>query len=229
MRSDLTTTHDMSTHLDREEFLALSNQKADDWREITAISASFLAIAAAFFTAGVSKNSAWVIVISPLPLQLGILQMTRNARLQLQLTTYLAAFTPFTHRSWEKDVAVIRPRFWAEAEAEDGRIARKLRASESKSAKTLARHFTNPSAWDLWIVISLLVGIGVDGVPLFLGLDDDLGAFLVGLFVLSLGTLWLARDIARIEPERQRWEALWARYREESSEPSAPSKETPSG
>jgi hypothetical protein len=219
----------MSTHLDQDEFLALSNQKADDWREITAISASFLAIAAAFFTAGVSKNSAWVIVMSPLPLQLGVLQMTRNARIQLQLTTYLAAFTPFTDRSWEKDVAVVRPRFWAEAEAEDGRIARALRASESKSAKTLARHITNPSAWDLWVVISLLVGIGVDGVPLFLCLDDDLLAFVVGVFVLFLGTWGLARDIARIEPERKRWEALWARYKDESSEPNPPSKETPPG
>ncbi|HEU5104771.1 MAG TPA: hypothetical protein VFU11_02900, partial [Solirubrobacterales bacterium] len=180
-------------------------------------SASFLAIAAAFFTAGVGKNSAWLIVMSPVPLQLGVLQMTRNARLQLQLTTYLAAFTPFTATSWEKDVAVVRRRFWAEAK--DGVIAGKLRASEFKAAKTLARHITNPSAWDLWLLISLLVGIGVDAVPLFLGLDDDLAAFLAGLALLSLGTLWLARDIARIEPERERWEALWARYREEVSEP----------
>jgi hypothetical protein len=217
----------MNTHLDREEFLALSNQKADDWREITAISASFLAIAAAFFTAGVSKNAAWVIVVSPLPLQLGVLQMTRNARIQLQLTTYLAAFTPFTDRSWEKDVAVVRPRFWAEAE--DGRIARKLRSSESKGARTLARHLTNPSAWDLWVVVALLVGIAVDAVPLFLGLDNDLAAFLVGQFVLFLGTWWLSRDIARIEPERERWAALWARYREENSEPNAPSKERSPG
>lgn len=219
----------MSTRLDREEFLALSNQKADDWREITAISASFLAIAAAFFTAGISKNSAWVIVMSPLPLQLGVLQLTRNARIQLQLTTYLAAFTPFTGRSWETDVSVVRPRFWTEAEADDGRIARKLRASKAESARTLARHITNPSSWDLWLAISLLVGIGVDGVPLFLDLDDALGAFLIGLFVLSLGTWGLARDIARIEPERKRWEAQWARYRDESSELDAPSKEAPPG
>lgn len=210
----------MRPPLNQEEFLALSNQKADDWREITAISASFLAIAAAFFTAGVSKNSAWLIVMSPAPLQLGVLQMTRNARLQLQLTTYLAAFTPFADTSWEKDVAVVRRRFWAEAK--DGRIASKLRASKLQPAKTLARHITNPSAWDLWLLISLLVGIGVDAVPLFLGLDDDLAAFLAGLFLLSLGTFWLARDIARIEPERERWEALWASYREEVSEPKHP-------
>jgi hypothetical protein len=207
----------MRQPLDREEFLALSNQKADDWREITAISASFLAIAAAFFTAGVTKNSAWIIVIAPLPLQLGVLQMTRNARLQLQLSTYLATFTPFPDTSWEKDVAVVRPRFWAEAN--DGTVASKLRASKSKAAQTLARHITNPSAWDLWLMISLLVGIGVDSVPLFLGLDDDLGAFLLGLVLLSLGAFGLARDIARIEPERKRWEELWVRYREEVSEP----------
>jgi hypothetical protein len=213
----------MRQPLNQEEFLALSNQKADDWREITAISASFLAIAAAFFTAGVTKNSAWVIVMSPVPLQLGVLQMTRNARLQLQLTTYLAAFTPFFDTSWEKDIAVVRPRFWGEAQ--DGRIASKLRASKLKAAQTLARHITNPSAWDLWLLISLLVGIGVDAVPLFLGLGDDLAAFLVGLALLSLGTLWLARDIARIEPERKRWDALWARYREESAEANAPSNE----
>lgn len=218
---------DMSRHLDREEFLALSNQKADDWREITAISASFLAIAAAFFTAGVTKESAWVIVMSPIPLQLGVLQMTRNARLQLQLTTYLAAFTPFTDTSWEKDIAVVRHRFWAEAK--DGRIAGKLRDSKSKPAKILARHITNPSAWDLWLLISLIVGIGVDAVPLFLGLGDNLAAFLVGLFVLALGTSWLARDIARIEPERERWEALWAQYKKERSEPDAPSREPSPG
>jgi hypothetical protein len=217
----------MSMHLDPEEFLALSNQKADDWREVTAISASFLAIAAAFFTAGISKDSAWIIVMSPLPLQLGVLQMTRNARIQLQLITYLAAFTPYTERSWEKDVAIVRPRFWAEAK--DGSVARKLRSSEAKGAQTLARHITNPSAWDLWIVISLLVGLGVIAVPLFLGLDDDLGAFVVGLVVLSLGAWGLTRDIARIEPERERWEALWARYRKENQESDATSKETSSG
>jgi len=210
----------MRQPLNQEEFLALSNQKADDWREITAISASFLAIAAAFFTAGVTKESAWVIVMSPIPLQLGVLQMTRNARLQLQLTTYLAAFSPFTDTSWERDAAVVRPRFWAEAE--DGRIASKLRASRFKAAKTLARHITNPSAWDLWLLISLLVGIGVNAVPLFLGVDEGLAAFLIGLILLSLGTFWLGRDIARIEPERKRWEALWKRYREEVSEPKHP-------
>lgn len=211
----------MRPPLDQEEFLALSNQKADDWREITAISASFLAIAAAFFTAGVTKNSAWVIVMSPMPLQLGVLQMTRNARLQLQLTTYLAAFTPFTDTSWEKDIAAVRPRFWAEAK--DGRIASKLRASKSKAKRTLARHITNPSAWDLWLLISLIVGIGVDAVPLFLGLGDDLAAFLAGSALLFLGTWWLAREIARIEPERERWKALWARYRDEDSEAMEPS------
>lgn len=217
----------MRQPLDREEYLSLSNQKADDWREITAISASFLAIAAAFFTAGVTKDSAWVIVMSPVPLQLGVLQMTRNARLQLQLTTYLAIFTPFIDTSWEKDVAVVRPRFWAEAE--DGKMASKLRASKLKAAKTLARHITNPSAWDLWLLISLMVGIGVDAVPLFLGLEDDLAAFLAGLFLLSLGSWWLARDIARIEPERERWEALWTRYMEEGPEGSAPSGEPSAG
>jgi hypothetical protein len=213
--------------LNQEEFLALSNQKADDWREITAISASFLAIAAAFFTAGVTKNSSWIIVMAPIPLQLGVLQMTRNARLQLQLTTYLAAFTPFTDTSWEKDVAVVRPRFWAEAK--DGKIASRLRTSKLKAAKTVARHITSPSAWDLWLLISLLVGVGVDVVPLFLGLRDGLAAFIVGLLVLSFGTWCLARDVARIEPERERWEALWARYREERSEPDAPGKEMSSG
>jgi len=108
-------------------------------------------------------------------------------------------------------------------------IARKLRASKFKVAKTLARHITNPSAWDLWLLISVLVGIGVDAVPLFLGLHDDLAAFIIGLFLISLGTFWLARDIARIEPERERWEELWARYREEVSEPKRSEWETSPG
>jgi hypothetical protein len=78
-------------------------------------------------------------------------------------------------------------------------------------------------------VISILVGLGVISVPLFLGLKDDLDAFFVGLFVLAAGALGLTRDIARIEPERKRWEALWARYRKESQESNATSKETSSG
>lgn len=78
--------------LDKEEFLALSNQKADDWREITRIGASFLGIAGVFITAGLAKGSAWVVILAPLPMFLGVLQMSRNARLQLQLITYLSVY-----------------------------------------------------------------------------------------------------------------------------------------
>jgi hypothetical protein len=198
--------------LDKEEFLALSNQKADDWREITRISASFLGIAGAFFTAGLAKGSAWVIVLSPIPLFLGVLQMTRNARLQLQMITYLAVFSPFVETSWEKDIAAARPRFWQEADK--SRVAARIEQLGWKHGKALARHMTNPSAWDLWLVIAVLVGLGVDSVPLFVGLGDDLAAFGMGLLVIAAGALLICRDIARIEPERADWQALWERHKD---------------
>jgi hypothetical protein len=209
--------------LDKEEFLALSNQKADDWREITRISASFLGISAAFFTAGLAKGSAWVIVLSPIPLLLGVLQMTRNARLQLQMITYLSVFSPFGATSWEKDISFIRPRFWEEAKK--GVLAIKIERLKWTHGKALARHITNPSAWDLWLVIAALVGVGIDSVPLFVGLGDDLAAFGVGLLTIAAGSYLLYRDIARIEPERTRWLALWERYKDGEFDESAATTE----
>jgi hypothetical protein len=198
--------------LEKEEFLALSNQKADDWRELTRISASFLGIAAAFFTAGMASGSAWVVVMSPLALLLGVRQLTGSARIQMQLITYLHVFSPFEETSWEEDIAVVRPLYWAQAEK--GRLASHIERRAGKRGRGIARHITNPSAWDLWLVTAFLVGLGVDSVPLFAGgFGGACLAFGVGVLLLALGTWWVARDIARVEPERERWTELWESYK----------------
>lgn len=197
--------------LAKEEFLALSNQKADDWREITRISVSFLGVAGAFFTAGVAKGSAWVIVLSPIPLLLGVLQMTKNARLQLQMITYLNVFSPFEDTSWERDIAKVRPVFWKVSE--HGRIASRVERIQQLDGPDLARHLTHPSQWDVWLFLTLLVGTGVDAIPLIVGFEDGLEAFLAGMLTLIAGSIALWRDIRRIEPERGQWEELWKRYR----------------
>jgi hypothetical protein len=203
--------------LDKEEFLALIDQKADDWRELTRISASFLGVAGAFFTAGVARQSAWVIVMAPIPLFLGVLHMTHSARLQLQMITYLSVFSPFTETSWERDIAKVRRRFWGTAER--GWFTSRIEALASDQSESLARHLINPSAWDVWLLLAVLVALGVDAVPWLMGFDDGFLAFLAGLVVAVLLTAYIMRNIARIEPERDRWEALWRRYKRDELDP----------
>ena len=198
--------------LDKEEFLALSDQKADDWREITRISSSFLGIAGAFFTAGVARSSSWVIVVSPIPLLLGVLHMTRNARLQLQMITYLAVFSPFLGSSWEKDVARVRPHFWQISKR--GRVASRVARLRRIDGPSLARHLSNPSVWDAWLLVAAVTSVGVDAIPLMMGFPDKWPAVWVGLGILAVGITVIVKDIARIEPERKRWHQLWSEYKQ---------------
>ena len=198
--------------LDKEEFLALSNQKADDWREITRISASFLGIAGVFFTAGLAKGSAWVVILAPLPMFLGVLQMSRNARLQLQMITYLSVYGTSGETSWEKNIAQVRPIYWREAPR--GKLAAWVEGLSASRGRAWGRRLTNPLSWDSWFAIAVLVGLGIDSVPLFTGLDDSLAAFCAGVASLALAGILAERDIERIEPERARWEALWNRHKQ---------------
>ena len=205
--------------LDRGEFLALSDQKADDWREITRISYTFLGIAGTLFAAGMASSSAWVVVISPLPLLLGVLYMTKNARLQLQMITYLAAFSPFEGRSWERDIVQVRPRFWAEAPK--GWLARQAERRLGPWGGPLARHLTNPSAWDMWLAIAALVALAIDVVPLFAHFHDGWWALGGGMALQLLIGYRVLVNIAMVEPERKRWEDLWKRYRDEAAAPAS--------
>jgi hypothetical protein len=206
--------------LDKDEFFALANQKADDWREITRISSTFLGTAAALFAAGIGRGSAWVIVLSPLPLLLGVLHMTRNARLQLQMITYLSVFSPFEETSWERDIAAVRPQFWEGAE--HGWIARTVARHGGSAGEALARHITNPSLWDLWLLIAVLIGLWVDLIPALLHLSHAGCALAVGVTLMGFGAVWVVRDIARIEPERRRWTELWREYRRREAVASQP-------
>lgn len=203
--------------LNNEEFLALSNQKADDWRELTRISASFLGIAGAFFTAGVARSSTWVIVMAPIPLFLGVLHMTHSARLQLQMITYLSVFSPFFETSWERDIPKLRRHFWETSDR--GPLTSRIERDTSDKGNSLARHLLHPSAWDGWLWLALLVALGIDSVPLFMEFEDALWAFGVGLAIAAGFALSIWRNIVRIEPERQRWEELWRQYKSNELDP----------
>jgi hypothetical protein len=197
--------------LDKEEFLALSNQKADDWRELTSISASFLGVAGVFFTAGVAKEASWVIVMAPVPLFLGVWYMIQSARLQLQMITYLSVFSPFAETSWEKDIAKVRPYFWETAEK--GLLTSRIEQIKRVDGPALARHLANPSSWDVWWILAVLVALGVDSIPLFMGFEDKDWAFAVGLLSTLVFSALVWRSGKHVESERKRWEETWEQYK----------------
>lgn len=209
--------------LDKEEFLALSDQKAADWRAITQMSTAFLAFAGALFAAGVGQRAAFVVILTPVPLLFGVFHMIRNARLQLQMITYLAAFSPFEGVSWERDIAAVRPRFWKGSTKPAWIEKGQKRYADNEVASHLLRSLAEPSAWHTWIEIALVVGIMVDLVPLFAdGYEAAWLAFGVGIALLLAGAWVCVRGGSKIESTRKSWEGLWATYSDELESGTAP-------
>jgi len=202
--------------LDKEEFLALSDQKAADWRAITQMSTSFLAFAGALFAAGVGQRAAFVVVLVPVPLFFGVFHMIRNARLQLQMTTYLAVFAPKSTASWERDIAEVRPRFWSHPSRPQWIMDARERARDHQVIAHVLRFIAEPSAWHTWIEIALIVGFLIDLVPLLAeGYENACAAFALGLALLVAGTAISIVAASRVEPTRELWTQLWSDYKAE--------------
>jgi hypothetical protein len=202
-------------HISSEEYGSLSDQKAGDWRLISDVNPALFGVAGALFAAGVAQHQAFIVALSPLPLFLGVWHMVRHARLQLQMITYLATHSPPGQASWEVDIATVRPRFW-KAEESRGLPGRLSRKSE-RAAKWLAR-LMRPSAWNTWLVISAVVAVAADLVPLLAGYDDAGWALLVGAGTLALAVGVIERQAARIDGDRNTWTELWRDYQSEESE-----------
>jgi hypothetical protein len=215
--------------LEKEEFLSLLDQKAADWRAITQMSTSFLAFAGALFAAGVGQEAAFVVVLSPIPLLLGVFHMVRNAKLQLQMITYLAVFAPDSAgASWERDIDVVRPRFWKRSPGRPWVVNARERVKDDGIAAHLLRIVSNPSAWDTWLEMTLVIGLLVNLVPLIAdGYRSAWCAFALGTVLLLLGALVVLVEAARLEAIRRTWVELWKEYRAELDASTRDQKQSP--
>jgi hypothetical protein len=201
--------------LSKDEFLALIDQKAADWRAITQMSTAFLAFAGALFAAGVGQRAAFVVVLTPIPLLFGVFHMAQNAVIQLEMITYLAVFSPFEPPTWEHDVAKVRPILWSESPKSDLTATTDGDGKKKKLAE-VRRAIANPSAWHVWLGMGLIIGVIVDFVPLLARGYHSAGLALgLGLLILFSGSTFVGRRAAKIEPTRERWTQQWIEYRDE--------------
>jgi hypothetical protein len=198
--------------LSPEEYAALSDQKAQDWRSISEVNPTLFGVAGAIFAAGVAQHQAFVVALAPVPLFLGIWHMVRHARLQLQMITYLATH-PGSGASWEQDVAVVRRRFW-ERHRRAGPSW--LHDANGQLPAWLSR-LMRPSAWNTWLTIAVLVALVDNLIPLFSGYGNWGWALLVGITVSAALAAVIVWQSARIEPERDEWTQLWNDYIAEQS------------
>ena len=190
----------MRPSLSEEEYRSLSDQKAADFRSFAGLNPGLLAVTGAIFAAGLAQENTVAIVVSPLPLLLAVFQLVRNAELQLQMTTYLAVFAPVSGGKWERDIARVRPRYW---ERQSG----------------FARHIRRASAWNVWVVASVLITETIVAFPWLTGLRHGLLAWILAT-VVNLAASWFLLDTSqRIEDERAVWTKLWETYRGETSDP----------
>jgi hypothetical protein len=191
----------VNSQLSESEYEALSNQKADDWRSISEVNPTLFGVAGAIFAAGVAQKQPAVVALSPLPLYLGVWHMVRHARLQLQMITYLATFPPES-RSWERDIAEVRPRFWD-----------RTRGRGPQWFGELMR----PSAWNTWLVITIIVSAVAIAIPPVADYPDACLAFWVGIPVSVVATTIVVRQAAKVQSDREIWTELWKQYLSEQT------------
>jgi hypothetical protein len=189
----------MRPPLSEAEYRSLSEQKAADFRSFAGLNPGLLAVTGAIFAAGLARHSTGGIVLSPAPLLLAVFQLVRNAELQLQMITYLAVFAPASGGNWERDIAEVRPRYW-------------------KSRPGFAQHLRRPSAWNVWILASVLVTETLVAFPWLTGLPHGQRAFIFASLVNIAASAFLLDTSRRIEGEREVWRKLWEEYRGESPE-----------
>ncbi len=197
----------MRSLLSVEEYSLLSDQKAADYRSFVQLNPGLLAVTGAVFAAGLSQKSTVAIVLSPLPLLLAVFQLVRNAELQLELTTYLAVFAPTDAASWERDIAEVRPRYWA---------------NEPKRLASIRR----ASGWNVWILASLVITETLVAFPWMSGFSHGDLAFVVASMINAAVHFYLFGTGSRIEKKRERWRDLWRSYLEDGSIAEGHSDET---
>jgi hypothetical protein len=187
----------MRPALSEDEYRSLSDQKAADFRAIVALNPGLLAVTGAIFAAGLSQKSTIAIVLSPAPLLLAVFQLVRNAELQLQMATYLAVFAPPTGGSWERDIATVRPRYWADP-PRHGQYIRRV------------------SGWNVWVLAGFIVTETIVAFPWLTHLSDGPTGFVVASAVNLAASTYLVNTSRRIERERDVWTKLWENYRDET-------------
>lgn len=197
--------------LSQEEYLALSDQKAQDWRWISSVNPTMFGTAGALLAVGVTQQQAIVVALSPLPLFLSVWHMLRSARLQLQQITYLDVFAPVDQASWERDLAVVRERFWREHRTPKwaglplvGRLA------------GVIGWLRGPVAWTTWLIISVVIAIPVELLPLLVGGFQDCGLGLaLGLAIVLCFIVLIYRGSKGFYGERANWVRQWRKYQKE--------------
>jgi hypothetical protein len=183
--------------LSHDEYRTLSDQKAADWRSISEVNPTLFGVAGAIFAAGVAQRQPDVVALSPLPLYLGVWHMIRHARLQLSMITYLATHAP-EYGSWEREIARVRPKFWAE--------------TRGKKPAWLAE-LMRPSAWNTWLVITVLISAVAISVPPLAGYSDACRAVWIGVPVSVVASVILFWQSRKIQLDREHWTRLWEERR----------------
>ena len=190
----------MRPSLSPEEYRLLSEQKAADFRAIVQLNPGLLAVTGAIFAAGLAQESTIAIVLSPAPLLLAVFQLVRNAENQLQMATYLAVFAPATGGGWERDIAAVRPRYWAQQSG-------------------FGRHIRRTSGWNVWIIAGFVITETIVAFPWLSHLSNGAIWFGVASAVNLTANAYLVNSSRRIEHTRDVWTKLWEGYRDETPDP----------
>jgi hypothetical protein len=181
-----------SSDFARQEYLALSDQKAADFRTITGAVPTLFTVAGAIFVGGLTQHSAFAIVTATGPMLLAVYQMAQNSRLQLTMSTYLAVCAPTDTFSFEQHVPSVRKEVWKE-----------------RGWDTPLGALKRPSAYNTWLKITIALGLTIDAFPWIAQLDEGLKASAVGFAWLVGGACWVWRTISLIEGERKLWTEQW--------------------
>jgi hypothetical protein len=181
-----------SSDFARQEYLALSDQKAADFRTITGAVPTLFTVAGAIFVGGLTQHSAFAIVTATGPMLLAVYQMAQNSRLQLTMSTFLAVCGPTDTFSFEQHVPPVRKEVWRE-----------------KGWNSRRGAFNRPSAYNTWLKITIALGITIDAFPWIAKLDQWPEAGAVGLALLATGVWWVWHTISLIEGERELWTEQW--------------------
>lgn len=123
-----------------DSYLQLRDEKAADWRFITQINVSMLALWGVATAAGLYTRTAYVLALAPVLVFLGLFQMCQTARLHVRMNAYLASNTPDGVLNWEGASSEKRT---------------EMRREESKRERLL-----RTSAWYQWLSIFVVVDVG---------------------------------------------------------------------
>jgi hypothetical protein len=178
-----------------EEYARLSDQKADDWRHISEVTPTLFGAAGAIFAAAIAVESAIVMMLAPIPIFLGVLHMVRNAKLQLQMITYLAD-RGGASGAWERDVAHVRP------------IVHRVMSRRRRFRRA------PPSSWNTWILIAAITAVLAAVVGAAAGYDHWPIATLIGLAADGIVIKMLIAEGRGIAHDRDLWAAAWAAQRD---------------